>query len=189
MKNLIIKTLSSIEENSTLGDDHVLIISNKKFNETKKQLINKKYDYLICNNTLFDNEDNILYSNNINIDLEKFLSFAYQNKKSLDINITNSKDENSLSNCVKISVKYNLFDDIKCLINELEIKYGLTHKFEKGFFNFYVKNGLKNIIDFLIQKNNYTNIFNCCGNVKTAKLKEEKYTDRVKYIKMKKYRR
>lgn len=187
MKNLIIQTLSSIEENNNIGNHHILIISNKNFNVTKKYLINKQYDYLICNNTLFDNQDNILYSNNINIDLEKFLSFAYQNKKSLDINMTNSKDENSLSNCVKISIKYNLFADIKSLINELEIKYGLTPKFEKGFFNFYTRDGLKNIINFLIQKNDYINIVNC-GDISTRKLKNEKYMV-MNGQKVKKYRR
>ena len=67
MKNLIIKDLYNIgEEGNKTEDEHILIISNKNFNETKQQLINKEYDYLICNNTLFDSIDNVLYSNYIN---------------------------------------------------------------------------------------------------------------------------
>ena len=188
MKNLIIKILSNVEEKNIIEDYHVLIISNKSFVETKKQLINKQYDYFVCNNTLFDNNDNILYSNNISFDSEKFISFVYQNKKIPNINITNSKDENSLSNCVKISIKYNLFADIKSLINELETKYGLIYKFEKGYFNFYSKNGLKNIIDFLIEKNDYINIFNC-SYISIRELKKEKYIIKINNEKLKKYRR
>jgi len=188
MKNLIIKDLCSKEDDKT-EEDHILIISNKSFSETKNYLINKKYDYLICNNTLFDNKDNILYSNYINFDAEKFLSLTHKNKKSPHISITNSKDESSLSNFVKISIKYNLLIDFEFIVKELEQNYGLLYKFDKGFLNFYVKNGLKNIINFLIQKNNYNNIFNCCGNINIKKLKEEKYIDRIKYTKVKKYRR
>ena len=86
MKNLIIKDLYNIgEEGNKTEDEHILIISNKNFNETKQQLINKEYDYLICNNTLFDSIDNVLYSNYINFDSENFLSFAYKNKNSSSI--------------------------------------------------------------------------------------------------------
>ncbi len=188
MKNLIIKDLYSIEEdNNKIEDSHILIISNKNYIETKKYLENKEYDYLICNNTLFDNTDNILYSNYINFDSEKFLSFACRNKKSPYINLTNSKDEKSLSSFVKISIKYNFLMDFRFIFKELEQNYRLTYKFENGFFNFYVKNGLKNIINFLIKKNNYNNVFNHSGNINTKKLKEEQYVDRVKYVKVKKY--
>lgn len=190
MKNLIIKDLYSLKENNNkTEDDHVLIISNRTFNETKKYLKNIQYDYFVCNNTLFDSNDNILYSNYINFDSENFLSFAYNNKKSPYISITDPKDESSLTNFVKISIKYNLLVDLGFIIDELEKKYGLSYNFEKGFFNFFVKNGLKNIISFLFQKNDYNNIFNYSNNIDKRKLREENYVDIVKSMKVKKYRR
>lgn len=190
MKQLIIQSLFELEEkNDIKSDNHILIISNKSFDETKRYLTNKRYDYLICNNTLFDNKDNILYSNYININSENFLSFAYKYKKTPYINLTNPMDETSLYNFVKISIKYNLLVDLKYIIDELEIKYGLSCKYEKGFLNFYVKNGLKKIIYFLIQENNYTNIFNYCNSINPKKIMGDNYIDRVKYVKTKKYKR